>query len=229
MKTSAKGYLKRFIALTVGLLIASYGICMTVNSGLGISPWDVFAQGLAFKLSEITGANLTLGTLTRWIGWVILLLNILLKEKIGSGTVYDIMIVGSFINFYSNNNLVRMPQTLPFRFILLIAGFVIWSFGVYLYLSAELGAGPRDGLMSALAKRNMPVNVAKNTIEAVVFVIGWICGGTIGIGTVIAVFIMGYLLKFWFAVFKFDLANAKNESIMDTVRNIKKLLVKAKA
>ena len=229
MKTSAKGYLKRFIALTVGLLIASYGICMTVNSGLGISPWDVFAQGLAFKLSEITGANLTLGTLTRWIGWVILLLNILLKEKIGFGTVYDIMIVGSFINFYSNNNLVPMPQTLPFRFILLIAGFVIWSFGVYLYLSAELGAGPRDGLMSALAKRNMPVNVAKNTIEAVVFVIGWICGGTIGIGTVIAVFIMGYLLKFWFAVFKFDLANAKNESIMDTVRNIKKLLVKAKA
>ena len=229
MKTSAKGYLKRFIALTVGLLIASYGICMTVNSGLGISPWDVFAQGLAFKLSEIIGANLTLGTLTRWIGWVILLLNILLKEKIGFGTVYDIMIVGSFINFYSNNNLVPMPQTLPFRFILLIAGFVIWSFGVYLYLSAELGAGPRDGLMSALAKRNMPVNVAKNTIEAVVFVIGWICGGTIGIGTVIAVFIMGYLLKFWFAVFKFDLANAKNESIMDTVRNIKKLLVKAKA
>ena len=229
MKTSAKGYLKRFIALTVGLLIASYGICMTVNSGLGISPWDVFAQGLAFKLSEITGANLTLGTLTRWIGWVVLLLNILLKEKIGFGTVYDIMIVGSFINFYSNNNLVPMPQTLPFRFILLIAGFVTWSFGVYLYLSAELGAGPRDGLMSALAKRNMPVNVAKNTIEAVVFVIGWICGGTIGIGTVIAVFIMGYLLKFWFAVFKFDLANAKNESIMDTVRNIKKLLVKAKA
>ena len=103
MKTSAKGYLKRFIALTVGLLIASYGICMTVNSCLGISPWDVFAQGLAFKLSEITGANLTLGTLTRWIGWVILLLNILLKEKIGFGTVYDIMIVGSFINFYSNN------------------------------------------------------------------------------------------------------------------------------
>ena len=79
MKTSAKGYLKRFIALTVGLLIASYGICMTVNSGLGISPWDVFAQGLAFKLSEITGANLTLGTLTRWIGLFVLLFNILLK------------------------------------------------------------------------------------------------------------------------------------------------------
>ncbi|MBP1551831.1 MAG: hypothetical protein J6C04_06080, partial [Oscillospiraceae bacterium] len=59
-----------------------------------------------------------------------------------------------------------------------------------------------------------------------VFVVGWIFGGTVGIGTVIAVFIMGYLLKFWFAVFRFDLANSKNDSIIDTVKNIKNALVK---
>ena len=80
--------------------------------------------------------------------------------------------------------------------------------------------------MSALAKRNIPVAIAKNAIEAVVFVVGWIFGGTVGIGTVIAVFIMGYLLKFWFAVFKFDLAGSKNDSIIDTVKNIKAALVK---
>ena len=81
--------------------------------------------------------------------------------------------------------------------------------------------------MAALAKRNIPVNIAKNAIEAVVFVIGWLCGGTVGIGTVIAVFIMGYLLKFWFAVFRFDLAKAENESLIDTAKNVKKLFVKA--
>lgn len=226
-KTSLKGYIKRFIMLTAGLMIAAYGICMTVNSQLGISPWDVFAQGLAFKLSAITGNTYTLGTLTRWIGWVVLVLAVVLREKIGFGTIYDIMIVGSFINFYSGNNLVPAPESLPLRFILLIAGFVLWSFGVYFYLAAELGAGPRDSLMAALSKRGLPVNIAKNAIEAIVFVIGWICGGTVGIGTVIAVFIMGYLLKFWFAVFKFDLAKAENESLLDTVKNIKKLFVKA--
>ena len=219
-KTSAKGYIKRFIMLTAGLLIASYGICMTVSSQLGISPWDVFAQGLAFKLSEITGNTYTLGTLTRWIGWVVLVLVVVLREKIGFGTIYDIMIVGSFINFYTDNNLVPNPENFALRFILLIAGFVVWSFGVYFYLAAELGAGPRDSLMAALSKRGLPVNIAKNAIEAVVFVIGWICGGTVGIGTVIAVFIMGYLLKFWFTVFKFDLAKAENESLLDTAKNI---------
>lgn len=225
-KISAKGYIKRFFMLTAGLLIAAYGICMTVNSQLGISPWDVFAQGLAFKLSDITGNTYTLGTLTRWIGWVVLVLAIVLKEKIGFGTIYDIMIVGSFINFYTDNGLVPEPESIVFKFILLIAGFVIWSFGVYFYMAAELGAGPRDSLMAALAKRNIPVNIAKNAIEAVVFVIGWICGGTVGVGTVIAVFIMGYLLKFWFALFKFDLAKAENESLMDTAKNIKKLFAK---
>ena len=225
-KISARGYLKRFIMLTAGLLIAAYGICMTVNSQLGISPWDVFAQGLAFKLSALTGGNYTLGTLTRWIGWVVLVLAVVLKEKIGFGTIYDILIVGSFINFYTDNNLVPMPQAFVPKFVLLIMGFVVWSFGVYLYLAAELGAGPRDSLMAALAKRNIPVNIAKNAIEAVVFVIGWICGGTVGIGTVIAVFIMGYLIKFWFAVFKFDLAKAQNESFWETARNVKELISK---
>ena len=225
-KISVKGYIKRFIMLTAGLLIAAYGICMTVNSQLGISPWDVFAQGLAFKLSDITGNTYTLGTLTRWIGWVVLVLAIVLKEKIGFGTIYDILIVGSFINFYTDNNLVPSPESFVLRLILLVAGFVVWSFGVYFYLAAELGAGPRDSLMAALAKRNIPVNIAKNAIEAVVFVIGWICGGTVGLGTVIAVFIMGYLIKFWFAVFKFDIKKAENESLLDTVKNVKQIFAK---
>ena len=225
-KTSVKGYIKRFVMLTAGLLIAAYGICMTVNSQLGISPWDVFAQGLAFKLSDITGNTYTLGTLTRWIGWVVLVLAIVLKEKIGFGTIYDILIVGSFMNFYTDNNLVPSPESFALRLVLLVAGFVVWSFGVYFYLAAELGAGPRDSLMAALAKRNVPVNIAKNAIEAVVFVIGWICGGTVGLGTVIAVFIMGYLIKFWFAVFKFDIAKAENESLLDTVKNVKQIFAK---
>ena len=207
-----------------GLMIASYGVSMTVVSNLGISPWDVFSQGLAFKLTEITGREFLIGQMTRAIGWVVLIAAIVLKEKIGFGTIVDIVIVGSFIDFYMGHNLIPSPESFVLRFVLLAVGFVIWSFGVYFYLAAELGAGPRDSLMAALAKRNIPVVIAKNAIEAMVFVIGWICGGTVGIGTVIAVFIMGYLLKFWFALFKFDLAKAKNESMLDTVKNIRAII-----
>ncbi len=226
MKPEIKRYIKRFAMMIFGLMIAAYGVSMTVTSNLGISPWDVFAQGLAFKLTEITGKEFYIGQLTRLIGWVVLIASIVLKEKIGFGTIIDIVIVGHFIDFYMGNNLIPSFESFPLRFVLLMVGFVVWSFGMSLYLVAELGAGPRDSLMAALAKRNIPVAIAKNAIEAVVFVIGWVFGGTVGVGTVIAVFIMGYLLKFWFAVFKFDLAKAENESIIDTVKNIKAIMVK---
>ena len=224
MKPEIRRYIKRFAMMFFGLMIASYGVSMTVVSNLGISPWDVFSQGLAFKLTEITGREFLIGQMTRAIGWVVLIAAIVLKEKIGFGTIVDIVIVGSFIDFYMGHNLIPSPESFVLRFVLLAVGFVIWSFGVYFYLAAELGAGPRDSLMAALAKRNIPVAIAKNAIEAMVFVIGWICGGTVGIGTVIAVFIMGYLLKFWFALFKFDLAKAKNESMLDTVKNIRAII-----
>ena len=226
MKTSVKGYIKRFAMLMGGLIIAAYGVSMTAVSNLGVSPWDVFAQGLALKLSAMLGTTILMGTTIKWTGWVVLILSIVLKEKVGFGTIIDIMIVGSFINFYLTSGIVPNPESIVLRFVLLIAGFVVWSFGIYLYLAAELGAGPRDGLMAALAKRNIPVSIAKNSIEAVVFVIGWVMGGTVGVGTVIAVFIMGYLIKFWFAVFKFDIAQAKNESIVDTVKNFAALIKK---
>ena len=226
MKTSVKGYIKRFAMLMGGLIIAAYGVSMTAVSNLGVSPWDVFAQGLALKLSAMLGTTILMGTTIKWTGWVVLILSIALKEKVGFGTIIDIMIVGSFINFYLTSGIVPDPESIVLRFVLLIAGFVVWSFGIYLYLAAELGAGPRDGLMAALAKRKIPVSLAKNSIEAVVFVIGWVMGGTVGVGTVIAVFIMGYLIKFWFAVFKFDIAQAKNESIVDTVKNFAALIKK---
>lgn len=226
MKTSAKGYLKRFAMLFGGLIVAAYGVSMTVVSNLGVSPWDVFAQGTAIKLSAVFGTTVLMGTMIRAIGWVVLILSILLKEKVGFGTITDIVIVGSFINFFTTSGVVPNPEQFIWRIVLMMIGFVVWSFGVYLYLAAELGAGPRDSLMAALAKRNIPVSLAKNSIEAVVFVIGWIMGGTVGIGTVIAVFIMGYLIKFWFVVFKFDIAEAKNESVLETVKNISALVKK---
>ena len=228
MKPEIKRYVKRFAMLFLGLMIAAYGVSMTVESNLGISPWDVFSQGLAIKLTQITGSEVMLGQMTRAVGWVVLIAAIALREKIGFGTIVDIVIVGYFIDFYMSQGLIPSPENLFMRFIVLIAGFIIWSFGVYLYLAAELGAGPRDSLMAALAKRNIPVAIAKNAIEAVVFVIGWICGGTVGIGTVIAVFIMGYLLKLWFAVFRFDIAKAKNESMLETIRNIKNAVITEK-
>ena len=100
MNPQLKNYVKRFAMLIFGLMIASYGATMTLESNLGVSPWDVFAQGMALKLTEVTGTQFYLGQMIRSIGWVVLILAIVLKEKIGFGTIIDIAIVGYFIDFY---------------------------------------------------------------------------------------------------------------------------------
>ena len=105
---------------------------------------------------------------------------------------------------------------------------IYFDHSTIVYMKPALGAGPKDALFVIFAKRKIPVAIAKNSIEAVVFVIGWILGGTIGIGTVVAVFAMGYIIQFWFNVFNFDVTKVENESVFETAKNIKGLLQKNK-
>ena len=216
-------YSKKIITIFVGLAIASYGTGLTVASNLGLAPWDVFSQGVAWYLSNTLGSEIMMGTITQVSGMFILIAVLLLKEKIGITTVFDMCFFGHCLNFYLRNDLLpAQPQSMSLRIIVMLVGFMLYGFGIYLCMAQQLGAGPRDSLMVALAKRNIPVRVAKNSIEAIVFVVGWLMGGTIGIGSVIAVFIVGYIFEFYFKLFKYDVKTAKNESFIDTVVNIKK-------
>lgn len=226
MDTTIKGYALRVLKLFFGLGLGAFGVAFTINANFGLSPWDVFAQGVAIKATELAGREIMLGTIIQLVGVVVLLAVILLKETIGFGTICDILVFGQFLNMYMKAGVVPTPESTPMRLIFLFVGFFIWSFGIYVYMSAGLGAGPRDSLMAALARRNIPVSLAKNSIEAVVLAIGFLCGGKVGLGTVVAVFIMGYFIKFIFGIFKFDITTVENDSIIDTIRNIKKALTK---
>lgn len=223
---SFKGYAKRIFIVTFGLVFAAYGVGLTVTAELGVSPWDVFSQGVALKLSEMLGTEVMMGTITQITAALVILVDIALKEKIGVATIIDTCIFGGALNFFLRHNMLPSPETFGMRFICMLLGYIIWGLGIYIYMKPALGAGPKDALFVIFAKRKIPVAIAKNSIEAVVFVIGWVLGGTIGIGTVVAVFAMGYIIEFWFKVFSFDVTTVKNESIFETAKNIKKLLAK---
>ena len=224
---SFKGYAKRIFIVTFGLVFAAYGVGLTVTAELGVSPWDVFSQGVALKLSEMLGTEVMMGTITQITAALVILVDIALKEKIGVATIIDTCIFGGALNFFLRHNMLPYPETFAVRFICMLLGYIIWGLGIYIYMKPALGAGPKDALFVIFAKRKIPVAIAKNSIEAVVFVIGWVLGGTIGIGTVVAVFAMGYIIEFWFKVFSFDVTTVKNESIFETARNIKNLMVKS--
>ena len=224
---SFKGYAKRIFIVTFGLVFAAYGVGLTVTANLGVSPWDVFSQGVALKLTEITGRQIMMGTITQITAALVIFVDISLKEKIGVATIIDTCIFGGALNFFLKHNMLPYPDAFIVRFIIMILGYFIWGLGIYIYMKPALGAGPKDALFVIFAKRKIPVAVAKNSIEAVVFVIGWVLGGTIGIGTVVAVFAMGYIIEFWFKVFSFDVTKVQNESLFDTAKNFKKLLTKS--
>lgn len=219
---SFKGYIKRILLVIFGLALSAYGIGMTIYADLGLAPWDVFNQGVAFQLHKHFGIEVMMGTVSQVTCAFIIIIVLLLKEPIGISTILDTILFGGFLNFFMKHNLLPSTEIYAVRFVLLGAGFIVWAIGVYLYMQPQLGAGPRDSLMIALAKRGVSVSIARNSTEMFALAVGWLCGGKVGIGTVISVFFIGYVLQIVFKIVKFDATKIKNESIIESSKNLLK-------
>jgi uncharacterized membrane protein YczE len=173
--------------LILGLVLFGIGIALMVIADLGLSPWEVMHQGI----SRNTGIPIgTVGILT---GIVVLLLWIPLRERIGIGTILNVILIGVVVDSF----LWLLPETIEvlwLRWVLMFGGTVMIAFGSGLYIGAGLGPGPRDGLMTGLARRGINIGVARIGIEVTVLIIGWFMGGTVGAGTVVFAFGVGPLV-----------------------------------
>lgn len=165
----------RFLQLMVGLVLYGVSQALLVRSGLGLDPWDVFHQGLAAR------TGLTIGTWVIVIGVVVLVLWIPLRQRPGIGTVCNALVLGLFLD--TALTLIPQAHALPIRWLLLVAGIVLCGVATGLYIGAAMGPGPRDGLMVGLANRGHSVRVVRTAIELTVLVVGFLLGGTVGIGT----------------------------------------------
>lgn len=172
----------RLLRLFAGLAMYGFAIALMVRANIGLSPWDVFAQGV----SRTTG--ISFGMCTIVISAFVLLLWIPLKQKPGFGTIANALTVGVFADLGlavigTSNHLVL--QGLSFA-----AGLFLLSFATALYIGAGMGPGPRDGLMTGLVRiTGRPVWQIRTAIELTVVVAGFFLGGLVGVGT--AVFALG--------------------------------------
>ncbi len=226
MDLSVKGYIKRILWVLIGQAISAYGIGMTIFADLGLAPWDVFNQGVVLQLQKHFGIEVMMGTVAQCTSITIVVIVLLLKETIGISTILDAVVYGMFLNFFMKYNLLPTTDIYWLKYVFFMGGFVIWSVGVYLYMKPQLGAGPRDSLMIALTKRNISVSMARNATELFALTVGWICGGKVGVGTLISVVFIGYILQFMFRLFKFDASAIRNESLIESAKNLKKATVK---
>lgn len=216
MESLIKKILIKLVKLFLGYFTLSYGVVMTINANLGLGTWDVFHQGV----SNVLG--ITMGQANILVGAIILLLNLAFKEKIGWGTVINMISIGTFIDVLMINNLVPTFEGILFRVLMIILGLLIIGFGTYLYLDAALGSGPRDGLMIVLVKKTgKSVRFIKNTQEIIAVLIGYVLGGQVGIGTIMMSFLGGYLMQLVFKLVKFDINEVNHRFIGDDIRYIR--------
>jgi uncharacterized membrane protein YczE len=171
----------RLALLVFGLFLFAAGIVALVESGLGLSPWDVFHQGLARHTPLSFGAaNVAVSMVVVAVAWR-------LGARIGIGTVADAVLVGTFVQLLLSIDAVAAlsAEALPTRAALLVSGLLLMGAGTGLYLGADFGAGPRDSLMVVGASRTgRRIGVVRATLELAVLAVGFALGGTVGVGTV---------------------------------------------
>jgi len=173
-----------FFYLNLGLVLFGLGESILIASGAGVSPWTVLAQGISGK----TGWSI--GFVTMIVSFAILVLWIPLRQKPGMGTLLNALIIAFMIDF--SLVLLPYPETLLWQLIQAAIGVLVVGLASGIYLTANLGAGPRDGLMTgSQAKTGMPIATIRIGIEVTVVSIGWYLGGVVGVGTLFFAFGIG--------------------------------------
>lgn len=192
----------------IGYFLYGLAIVLTVNANQGLDPWGVFHQGLANQL------HITMGAATQIVGLVILVLDFIFGERIGWGTVGNVIFIGTFIDLINFYHWIPVASNLAAGYGMMFVGLAVMALATFSYLSAQLGAGPRDGFMIAITKRiNLSVGLIRNIIEVFVIIAGYFMGGSVGLGTLVMAILFGRFIQFTFKLFKFDVRQVRHRYI----------------
>jgi len=185
---------RRLLQLYAGLILYGVSLALQIRAGLGLDPWDVFHQGISDK------TGLSFGTIVIITGALVLLAWIPLRQKPGIGTVSNVFVLGIVVDI--TLSLLGDVHGFGYQLALLTTGVVLNAIAGAAYIGAGLGPGPRDGLMTGLVRvTGRGVGVIRTSIEVSVLAIGFILGGTVGLGTVVYALSIGPLLGFLLPLF----------------------------
>ncbi len=214
MNRTPKEILRSIVTASFGLIVFAFGGYLTIQANIGTRPWDVFAIGLSKRF------NVLYGTASITVALTILVIDILLKEKIGIGMLLDTFIVGKTIDVLNYFNVVPARQSTVGGVICLILGITVSSFAYYLYMRAGLGCGPRDALLVGLNRKfkGVPIGAISIALMVTVTLIGWLLGGPVGLGTILCALLEGPFMQAAFNVLHFDPTAVKHQDIITSLR-----------
>ena len=188
-------FLKRFLTLNLGLFVYGIGIAMMVHASIGLAPWDVLAQGISIQ------TGLSFGQSTIAVSIFVLLSWIPLKVRPGIGSVLN----GLLLGVYADLALPFMPSLDSYllKLVWFLIGLIVISFATGLYISSNMGKGPRDGLNTGIATHfKLPFWQARSIVEVLVVLVGFLLGGQVREGTLIFAIAIGYLNQMALRLFR---------------------------
>jgi uncharacterized membrane protein YczE len=186
--------IRRLSQLLLGLYLYGASMALLLRAGLGLDPWDVFHQGLSHHV------GLSFGMLVNLVGALVLLLWIPLRQRPGVGTIANVLVIGTSVDL----TMLFLPAVEDFtlRAGLLLGGVALNGIAGAMYIGAGLGPGPRDGLMTGLVRRTgWSIRLVRTGIELAVLGLGWLLGGTVGVGTVLYALAIGPLVQAFLPLF----------------------------
>lgn len=201
------------LRLLFGLFLYALGIVITLKAHIGYAPWDVLHVGLAKTL------GISIGLSSIIVGLAIVLVAFLLGEKLGLGTILNMILIGVFIDLILKLNVIPVMDNFGWGVIILIVGLFIISLATYFYIGSGFGAGPRDSLMVSLARKTkLPIGFCRGAMEVIAVLVGWKLGGMVGIGTVISALAIGICIQITFRVLKFDAKKVDHQTLIGTYK-----------
>jgi len=215
-KTSRKSadiIVRQFLKILLGLTIYSFGVYLTIYANIGLAPWDCLAVGISCHTPLNYGGAMMAISLTAVI------LQLLLRERIGFATLFDAVTTGNLTQLLCDISPYPENHSLWLGIAYMLFGFLFIALGMYVYMKAEMGCGPKDGLLIAIGKRlpKVPIGVVEILLFALVTLFGWLLGGTVGIGTVISTFGAGAVMHLFYRLVNFEPRELYHKSIAETL------------
>ncbi len=211
-----KRALLQWLQIAAGLLVFALGVHLTIFANIGLAPWDCLGMGIAGHTPLNYGLSMTAMAL------VILGVDLLLKERIGFGTIIDALLTGNFVQMFNDLNPLPANESLWLGIAVMVAGFAFMALGMWIYMSAGQCCGPRDALLVGLGKRmpRLPIGVVEILLWAAVLLAGWLLGGPVGVGTLIGTFGAGLVMQLVYSLLRFEPRSVVHRDVAQVVREI---------
>lgn len=213
-------YAVRLGQVVLGLAIAGVAFYMIVKADIGLSPWDAFAMAVSYYIP------ITYGQAVQLVGVVVLVADLLMREKIGIGTIADVLIVGWVIDLMTLWDPMPTCKTTLGGCAVMIAALLLIGVGQFLYMRAGMSCGPRDALTVGIGQRlrRMPIGAVQCIMQGVVFVAALLMGGPIGVGTFVFAFMAGPAAQLVFNLCRFEPRDVQHEGFLQTFYKLKSKL-----